>query len=99
MRHLFYIYILSNHPRSVVYIGVTNDLSRRLREHLSGKITGFTQKYSCKELIYYEEFEYIGDAINREKEIKGWRREKKDLLIKTFNPEMKSLNYRFIRVQ
>lgn len=93
----FYIYILANWNRKIIYVGVTNNISRRLNEHIPGKIAGFTKKYNCKNLVYYEEFDYVNNAIQREKEIKGWRREKKDKLVNSFNPEWKSLNHRFIR--
>lgn len=97
MKQKYYVYILTNLNKTVLYIGVTNNLVRRLKEHISGAIPGFTKKYKCKELVYYEEFEYINNAICKEKEIKGWRREKKNKLITHYNPEWKSLNYRFIR--
>ena len=99
MEHDYHIYILTNWKRNVLYVGVTNNLSRRLQEHISGTIPGFTKKYNCKELVYYEQFEYINNAIQREKELKGWRREKKDKLVNSFNPEWKSLNHRFIRIK
>jgi putative endonuclease len=97
MNHQYFVYILANWNKNVLYFGVTNNLSRRLHEHFSGTISGFTQKYNCKYLVYYELFEYINDAISREKELKKWRRDKKDQLINQFNPEWKSLNDRFIR--
>jgi putative endonuclease len=95
----YYIYFLSNWNKKVLYVGVTNNLPRRLREHTTGTIPGFTQKYNCNVLVYYEEHEYINNAIRREKEIKAWRREKKNQLIEKFNPEWKSLNDRFIRIE
>ena len=76
----FYIYILANYTRTVLYVGVTNDLSRRLREHMEGKVHGFTKSYNCKFLMYYEQFQYIDQAISREKEINKWRHEKKNAL-------------------
>ena len=97
MNTTFYIYILTNWKKTVLYIGVTNDLTRRLREHISGAIPGFSHKYKCKDLVYYEQFDYINNAIQREKEIKSWRREKKDHLINKYNSDWKSLNHRFIR--
>ena len=95
MEYTYYVYILSNWNRNVLYVGVTNDLTRRLREHISGSIVGFTQKYNCKDFVYYEQFGYINNAIRREKEIKSWRRE--DHLIIRFNPDLISLNSRFVR--
>lgn len=77
--------------RKVIYTGVTNDLYRRYLEHKNGIIKGFTEKYKCHELIYYEEFKSIEDAIAREKELKGWTRIKKDMLIKSFNPSLRDL--------
>ena len=97
MRREYYVYILTNWKKNVLYVGVTNDISRRLNEHILGTIPGFTQKYNCKDLIYYEQFDYINNAIGREKEIKGWRRDKKNQLINNYNPEWKSLNNRFVR--
>lgn len=95
--HEYYIYILTNQNKTVLYIGVTNNLSRRLKEHFEGKIPGFTQKYRCRYLIYYELFQFIDKAIAREKELKSWRREKKEMLIDKFNPERTFLNDRFLR--
>ncbi|HOW26566.1 MAG TPA: GIY-YIG nuclease family protein [Bacteroidales bacterium] len=86
-----YIYILSNKNRSVFYTGVTADFSTRMRSHLEGNGSIFCKKYNVNELIYYELFMNITDAIQREKEIKGWRREKKLDLIKRRNPELKNL--------
>ena len=69
-----------------LYIGVTNNIKRRAFQHRIGLIKGFTQKYNCKKLVYYEEFRYINDAIKREKELKGWLRAKKEKLIRSANP-------------
>ena len=90
----FYVYITTNPDRSVLYIGVTNDLRRRLYEHTEnkGNKNTFTGKYFCYNLVYYEHFTHIEHAIEREKEIKKFRREKKDRLINAFNPEWKFLN-------
>jgi putative endonuclease len=79
MERNFFVYILSNWTRKVLYVGVTNNLSRRLLEHMNGTIPGFTQKYNCKDLIYYEQLEYINNAISREKEIKNGVVKKKRL--------------------
>jgi putative endonuclease len=76
----------------VLYIGVTNNLKKRVFEHQSGKLVGFSKKYNCHFLIFYEHFTNINHAINREKELKKWRREKKDHLISEFNPGWKFLN-------
>jgi putative endonuclease len=90
----FYVYITTNPDRSVLYIGVTNDLRRRLHEHTEnkGNKNTFAGKYFCYNLVYYEHFTHIDHAIEREKEIKKFRREKKDKLIEVFNPEWKFLN-------
>ena len=86
-----YIYILSNKKRTVFYTGVTADLSDRMQWHLKGEGSAFCYKYNVDELIYYELFIDIRNAIQREKEIKRWRREKKLALIRKNNPEMKDL--------
>ena len=74
-----------------VYAGMTNDLIRRVREHKSGEIPGFTKRYRCHMLLYYEEYPNVRDAIAREKEIKGWLRKKKEELIASLNPERQDL--------
>ena len=89
--HQYWVYIMSNKTRTVLYVGITNDLYRRYLEHKEEKIKGFTQKYKCHDLLYYEEFSVVDDAIAREKEIKAWRREKKEKLIATTNPEKRNL--------
>lgn len=89
--HQYWVYILSNKTRSVLYIGITNDLYRRFLEHKHGATPGFTQKYRCHYLVYYEEFQYVEEAIAREKALKGWTREKKEMLIKASNPTMEDL--------
>ncbi len=90
----FFIYITTNPQRTVLYTGVTNNLAKRIIEHYSnrGKPGSFAGKFYCYNLIYYETFQYINSAIAREKEIKGWRREKKIDLIKTMNPDWTFLN-------
>ena len=90
----YFVYILTNAARKVLYTGVTNDLATRITEHYlkRGKATSFTAKYFCYWLVYYEESQYINNAIAREKEIKGWTRKKKDDLIASFNPTWKFLN-------
>ena len=90
----FYVYITTNPDRSALYIGVTNDLRRRLYEHTEnkGNPKTFAGRYYCYNLVYFEEFQYIHDAIAREKELKGWNRSKKEALIKTKNPDWAFLN-------
>jgi putative endonuclease len=75
-----------------LYIGVTNDLARRAWEHKTGELGGFTKRYNIKRLAYYEDFSSILDAIEREKELKGWRRRKKIALIEEDNPEWDDLS-------
>ncbi len=89
--HRYWVYIMSNRTRTVLYIGVTNDLYRRYVEHKTGVIEGFTKKYRCHYLVYYEEYKFIEDAIKREKELKGWNRTKKENLIVSVNPKKKDL--------
>ncbi|MCG6187216.1 GIY-YIG nuclease family protein [Maribellus maritimus] len=90
--HNYFVYVVTNKNKTVLYIGVTNDLQRRIYEHENELLSGFTEKYNCHYLIYYEHFQDINDAISREKELKKWRREKKVKLIIEFNPEWKFLN-------
>lgn len=81
----YYVYIMASYSR-VLYIGVTKDLSRRVLEHKSGGISGFTQKYKVNQLVYFEEYPTIQQAMEREKVLKKWRREKKLILIESSNP-------------
>jgi len=96
-KYHFYIYIVTNPERTVLYTGVTNDLAQRLIEHYvnRGQPKTFAGKFYCYNLIYYEDFQYINDAIAREKEIKGWGRKKKLDLIETINPDWTFLNPEF----
>ena len=87
----YYIYILTNWNNKVMYIGVTNDLIRRIYEHRNKLVEGFTKKYNVIKLVYFEEGESVVSAIEREKEIKKWRREKKDNLVKSLNPDWNDL--------
>jgi len=89
--HNYFIYITTNPSKSTLYIGVTNDLSTRIRQHKEnrGKPNTFAGKYYCYNLIYFERFGDINHAIEREKELKKWRREKKVNLIVTMNPNWK----------
>jgi putative endonuclease len=86
-----YIYILTNFTNTTFYIGVTNDLERRINEHKSGFVDGFSKKYKLTKLIYYEEYSSIEDAIAREKQLKNWHRDWKINQIKTMNPDFKDL--------
>lgn len=89
--HCYYIYILTNKNNTVLYSGVTNNLVRRCHEHKTKLFKGFTEKYNVDKLIYYELFDEIEFAIRREKQIKGYSREKKDRLIEKFNPNRNDL--------
>ena len=92
----FYVYILTNKNKTVLYTGVTNDIRRRLKEHREKKNPkSFTSRYNVEFLLYYEHFGWIQLAIAREKEIKDLRRELKLDLIKSFNPDLKFLNSHF----
>jgi putative endonuclease len=92
--YTFYVYILANSTKSVLYTGFTNNLEQRLIEHFMnrGKKKTFTGRYYCYYLLYYEVHQYVYNALDREKEIKGWARAKKMNLIKSENPEFKFLN-------
>lgn len=87
----FYIYITTNKNHTVLYTGVTNNLERRIYEHKNKIYKGFTSKYNVDELVYYEHFQYINDAIAREKQIKAGSRKKKEELINSINPTWKDL--------
>jgi putative endonuclease len=89
--HIYYTYILANKTNSVIYVGVTNDLVRRCFEHKNKLFKGFTEKYNVDKLVYYEVFDFSESAINREKQIKGYSRIKKETLINNLNPEWKEL--------
>ena len=88
----YYVYILTNWNNKVMYIGVTNNLERRLYEHKNKLIKGFTQKYNVNKLVYFEETGDVFSALEREKEVKKWRREKKDALVLKVNDEWKDLS-------
>ena len=85
---MYYVYIMTNYYNTVFYIGVTNNLERRIWEHKSLSIPWFTQKYNITKLIYFEESQSKNDAIAREKQLKWWSRIKKLSLIKSINPDM-----------
>jgi putative endonuclease len=87
----YYVYIMSNRTH-VLYIGVTNDLLRRVEEHRAGTLGGFTSKYKLRRLVYYEHSNDVVAAIAREKQLKNWRREKKITLIEKMNPTWSDLS-------
>ncbi|MEL7004451.1 MAG: GIY-YIG nuclease family protein [Bacteroidota bacterium] len=95
MNHNYFIYITTNPSKTTLYVGVTNSLVTRMQQHYEnrGNKKTFAGRYFCYNLIYWERFQYIQHAIDREKEIKKWRREKKEALISSFNPSWKFLNY------
>jgi putative endonuclease len=88
----YYIYALTSDNKNTLYIGITNNLERRLFEHKNGLCGGFTKKYHCVNLLYYEQTSSIESAILREKQIKRWSREKKLVLIKMQNPDLLDLS-------
>ena len=96
MYKTYYTYIMSSNNNTAIYIGITNNLERRVSEHKSGIIPGFTQKYNCKKLVYYESFSDIEQAVAREKQLKGWVRRKKDALIDSVNPGREDLSERWL---
>ena len=91
MNKRYYVYILTNKNNNVFYTGVTNNLLRRVFEHKQKVVEGFTHKYNVNKLIYYEIYQDIKDAIEREKQIKGGSRQKKIGMIQRFNVEWKDL--------
>ena len=87
----YYVYLLTNWNNKVIYVGVTNDLKKRLYEHKNKMVAGFTKRYNLNKLVYFEKTQDIYAAITREKEIKKWRREKKDLIVNLVNPKWQDL--------
>jgi putative endonuclease len=83
----YVVHILANRPRGVLYVGVTNDLERRVTEHREGKGSAFCRKYNVHILVYSDVFQEVTDAIAAEKRIKKWRRAWKEKLIEEQNPE------------
>lgn len=91
MRRSYYVYIMSSISRTT-YIGITNDLIRRTHEHKVGAIDGFTKRYKIRNLVYYEEYSDVREAISREKQLKTWNRNKKCNLIEHDNPGWRELS-------
>lgn len=89
--HNYWVYILTNKPRGTLYIGFTGGIDNRMEYHMRGVGSKFTAKYNVKQLVYYEEFQYVWDAINREKQLKNWHREWKINLIEEKNPNWNNL--------
>ena len=88
----YFVYVMANWDDSVIYVGVTGNLIRRVHQHKNGVSKGFTQKYNVHKLVYFEETASVISAIGREKEIKGWRRDKKNQLVFSLNPEWRDLS-------
>ena len=88
----YYTYILTNWNGKVMYIGVTNDLRRRLYEHKHHTVDGFTSRYNVDKLVFYEYTDDVKAAIAREKQLKGWTRAKKNALVETVNPLWRDLS-------
>jgi len=90
--HNYYVYMMTNKSNKVLYTGVTNNLERRLWEHKNKKVKGFTSRYNAIKLVYFELTSDINSAIEREKQIKGLLRAKKNKLVESINPEWKDLS-------
>jgi putative endonuclease len=90
--HIYFVYIMTNPSRSVFYVGITNSLRRRTQEHRDGadnRSTSFCGRYNCKHLVYSETFQWVQEAISREKQVKKFSRAKKLLLIRSVNQELR----------
>lgn len=85
----YYVYVMMNKWRTTSYIGVTNDLARRVMEHREGRVDGYTKRYRCHDLVYFESCGDVMIAIEREKEMKRWSRSKKMALIREANPDLR----------
>ncbi|MBN4070668.1 GIY-YIG nuclease family protein [Olleya sp. AH-315-F22] len=90
--HQYYLYILTNKKNGTLYIGVSNNLERRMFEHKNKLIEGFTKKYGLDRLVYFETYQYVNDAIKREKNMKKWKRQWKVNLIEKDNPNWNDLS-------
>jgi len=93
--HSYFIYILASKTNGTLYVGVTNDISRRYIEHIAGQPGSFTQRYNIKRLVYFEETSDVEAAINREKQLKRWHRQWKINLIESMNPLWQDLSTRY----
>ncbi|OGH87843.1 MAG: hypothetical protein A3J93_05125 [Candidatus Magasanikbacteria bacterium RIFOXYC2_FULL_42_28] len=94
-QHNYYVYILAS-DSGTLYTGVTNNLEKRLSEHKQKLVEGFTKKYDVGRLVFYEHYQDINTAITREKQLKSWRRDKKEFLIKQINPHWKDLSAEWV---
>ena len=89
--YIYYVYMMQSVSRHALYIGMTSNLRRRVWQHKNHRYDGFTDDYHCTRLVYWESFDDVVNAINREKKLKSWRREKKEWLIQHQNPHWKDL--------
>ncbi|GAB5535034.1 MAG: GIY-YIG nuclease family protein [Rubricoccaceae bacterium] len=94
----YFVYIISNAGRSVLYIGMTNDLHRRMREHKDGAVEGFSKQYRAGDLLWFDSFSDVNEAIAREKQIKNWHRDWKWNLVRESNPELRDLTPELIHL-
>jgi putative endonuclease len=92
----YFVYILTSQKNGTLYIGITNDLVRRVQNHKEGKTEGFTKKYKVNQLVYYETYGEVGMALYREKQLKKWKREWKIDLIEKENPSWQDLFFKLI---
>jgi putative endonuclease len=95
----YWVYILTNKPHGTLYVGVTNSLERRVWQHKTKAFEGFTKRYGLNRLVYFEEFRDVTNAIAREKELKGWLRQKKIDLMQRENPPWRDLSEGLLDVQ
>ncbi len=89
--HHYFVYLLTNEWRNVLYVGVTNSLERRVWEHKNKTVPGFTKRYNCDLLVHAETYDQVEQAIAREKQLKGWTRARKNALVESTNPKWKDL--------
>lgn len=92
MEKVYYVYLITNYTNKVLYIGITNNLERRLYEHKNKLINGFTKNYNVNKLVYFEQTTDVQSALNREKEIKGWLRVRKNELVELKNSKWTDLS-------
>ena len=91
---MYYVYVLANSVDEPMYIGMTNDLGRRMFEHKNELVEGFTKRYHIHKLVYYERFRDVTDAIRREKRLKGFLRIRKNALVESVNPTWEEIDFR-----
>lgn len=96
MSKSYYVYLLTNQNNKVMYVGMTSNIERRIFEHQHHSLEGFTSKYNVNKLVYFEATSDVLAAIAREKQIKKWRREKKDALVVAMNPEWQDLSLQWV---